>query len=47
MASRAYHPTTHEEALERRLETLELTIAEMVAIHRRLEVLLAEYLRSS
>jgi hypothetical protein len=44
MEGRDIPPRTDIQALERRLETLELTLAEMVAIHRRVELVLVRNL---
>lgn len=45
MPGRDIPPRNEMQALERRLETLELTLGELVSIHRRCERLLERWLR--
>jgi hypothetical protein len=44
MSPKDIRPQNDMQALERRLETLELTLGELVAIHRRLEQLFCRVL---
>lgn len=44
MVGRNLTPRNEMQALERRLETLELTLGELVSIHRRCEQMMADYL---